>query len=177
MSRSRELLAALLLALAACGDEDRTQTRYTPSADKNSTSADDTTAVPARAIQGPDTVPKAAPPQDTFALALAPLRPAGLRGSGQAAAAGKATAISVTLAEGHPGASYAGAVRRGVCGAMGAEVASLNPVSTDLRGRGQASSDIPVPVDSLTGSPHVMVYGPGGRPEACGVLAAGPARS
>lgn len=163
----RTALLAALLALAACGDEDRTQTDYTASIDKTSTSADDTAAVPARVAPRPDTPAVPLPPQDTFAIALMPLGNATVRGSGQVAAAARSASISVTLANAVRGATYEGAVRQGVCARLGAGVASLFPVSADSLGAGRASSDVPVSIDSLTKSPHVVVYGRGGRPEAC----------
>jgi hypothetical protein len=166
-------LALPFFLLAGCGDEDRTQTEYTPSNDKTSTSSDDTTAVPARAVPWPDTLPAPLPPQDTFAVTLAPLGTARLRGSGQVAAAGTATSVAVTLAQAAGGATYEGAVRQGSCARMGAAVASLVPATADSLGGGRASSDVPVPVDSLTGAPHVLVYGRGGRPEACGAIRPG----
>ena len=159
---------ALLFLLAGCGDEDRTQTGYTPSNDRTSTSSDDTTAVPARAVAWPDTAPAPLPPQDTLGLALAPLGSAAVRGSGRVAAVGMGTSISVVLAQAAGGATYEGAVRQGNCGRIGPSVAALVPATADTLGAGQASSDVPVPIDSLTGSPHVVVYGRGGRPEACG---------
>lgn len=166
--------ALLLLALAACGDEDRTQTDYTPSNDRTRTSADDTAVRPAPATVPPDTLPLESPPQDSVGIALAPLGRMTVRGTGQVAAAGKATSISVTLTEGVRGATYEGAVRRGQCNAMGATIASLFPVTADSANRrGQAASDINLPVDSLTGTPHVVVYGRGGRPEACGAIRRG----
>jgi hypothetical protein len=164
---------ALLLSLWACGDEDRTQTEFTASIDKTSTSADDTAAVVAPAVPRPDTLARPAPPQDTFAIALAPLGRGTARGTGQVAAAGNAASISVALSQGTRGATYEGAVRQGVCSAMGASVASLHPVSTDSMGAGRASSDVPVSVDSLRKKPHVVVYGPGGRPEVCGPVRPG----
>lgn len=161
-----------LLALAGCGDEDRTQTDYTPSNDYTRTAADDSAVSPAPATAPPDTVPEKAPPQDTFALALAPLGRATVRGTGQVAAAGRATSIFVTLTQGVRGATYEGAVRQGRCDAMGATIASLVPVTADsAMRRGQAASDVSVPLDSLTGAPHVVVYGRGGRPEACAAIA------
>ncbi|HEX2205637.1 MAG TPA: hypothetical protein VHG91_20160 [Longimicrobium sp.] len=170
--RLRAGVAAALLALAGCGDEDRTQTDYTASIDKASTSADDTAATVAPAIPLSDTLPRKAPPQDTFALALAPVGSARSRGGGRVAAAGKATSISVALTGAVGGATYEGSVRQGRCGATGAAVASLFPVSADSLGSGQASSDVPVPADSLTEAPHVVVYGRGGRTELCGELRA-----
>ncbi|HEX2095470.1 MAG TPA: hypothetical protein VHG28_23945 [Longimicrobiaceae bacterium] len=169
--RPRTGLLLGLLALAACGDEDRTQTGYTPSNDRSSTSSDDTTTVPARVVPGrTDTLPDPPPPQDTVALALAPLGTATVRGSGQLAAAGTVTAVSVALAGGAGGATYEGAIRQGACARMGPAVASLVPATADSLGNGAAASDVPVPLDRLLGGPHVVVYGRGGRPESCGVV-------
>ncbi|MBW3654460.1 MAG: hypothetical protein KY444_00005 [Gemmatimonadetes bacterium] len=160
----------VLLALAACGDEDRTPAHFTPSNDRLATSAGDSALRPAAAVPILDTLPKKAPPQDTFALAFAPLPYAGARGTGQVAAAGKATAISVSLQQAAWGQSYEGSIRQGACDAMGPAVASLNPATADSLGRGQASSDVSVPIDSLTKKPHVVVYGRGGRGEACAAI-------
>ena len=157
---------ALLLS-AACGDEDRTQTEFTASIDKTSTSADDTAAVPARAVPVPDTAERPAPPQVAAAIELAPLGSGTVRGSGQVKAVGKATSVSVALSQAIAGATYEGAIRQGGCQAMGPNVGSLYPVSADSLGNGRASSDVPVPIDSLTARPHVIVYGRGGRPETC----------
>ncbi|HEU4882224.1 MAG TPA: hypothetical protein VFT45_08270 [Longimicrobium sp.] len=159
-------LAVLLLA-AACGDEDRTQTEFTASIDKTSTSADDTAAVPGRAVPVPDTLQQPPPPQGTAAIALAPLGRATLRGSGEVKAVGKATSVSVALSQGIAGVTYEGAIRQGGCAAMGPSVASLFPVSADSLGSGRAQSDVNLPIDSLTAKPHVIVYGRGGRPETC----------
>jgi hypothetical protein len=159
-----------VLLAAACGDEDRTQTEFTASIDKTSTSADDTAAVPARAVPVPDTLEQPAPPQVTVALALLPLGRATVRGSGQAKAVGKATSVAVALSQGIAGVTYEGAIRQGGCQAMGASVASLYPVSADSLGSGRVSSDVNVPIDSLTAKPHVIVYGRGGRPETCAAI-------
>jgi hypothetical protein len=156
-----------VLLAAACGDEDRTQTEFTASIDKTSTSADDTAAVPARAVPVPDTLQQPAPPQVAVGIALAPLGRATLRGSGQVKAVGKATSISVALSQGIAGVTYEGAIRQGGCQAMGPNVASLYPVTADSLGNGRTSSDTPLPIDSLTSKPHVIVYGRGGRPETC----------
>lgn len=157
----------LLLALGACGDEDRTPAHFTPSNDRSATSAGDSALTPAAAVPERDTLPIESPPQDTFALAFAPLPYAGARGTGQVAAVGKATSISVSLQQAAWGQSYEGSIRQGACDAMGPAVASLVPATADSLGRGQASSDVPVRIDSLTKKPHVVVYGRGGRGEAC----------
>lgn len=169
--RVRTGVLVVLLAAAACGDEDQTQTEYTPSNDRTATSTDDSIAIPARVVPGvADTASTPLPPQDTTVLALAPLGTATVRGSGQLAAAGKASSLSVTLAGGAPGATYEGAVRQGACSRLGSAVAPLYPVSADSLGGGRASSSVPVPPDSLTRGRHVVVYGRGGRPETCGAI-------
>jgi len=175
--RPRTALLAALIALAACGDEDRTPRDYTASIDKTSTSADDTAATPAPVIADPaDTAAKPAPPQVTIPLFLDPLGRSTARGSGEAKAVGKSTSISVDLARAVAGATYEGAVRQGSCAGAGSTIASLHPVTADSLGTGRASSDVSLPIDSLTKQPHVVVYGRGGRPETCAAIGrAGPA--
>ncbi|HET7231518.1 MAG TPA: hypothetical protein VFJ16_16025 [Longimicrobium sp.] len=159
----------LLAALAACGDENRTQTDYTPSADKNSVSANDSASTPAPAAPAADdTAALPMPPQLAFAVALAPLGPGVVRGSGQVKSVAHSTSIATTLANAIWGATYEGAVRQGACNRMGATIASLIPVTADSLGAARSSSDIGVSTDSLTRRPHVIVYGRGGRPELCG---------
>lgn len=171
--RPRTGLLVVLLALSGCGDEDQTQTEYTPSNDRTATSTDDSTAVPARAVPGvADTLIDPLPPRGTASVALVPLRPNAVRGNGLLASAGGGTSVSVALSGGAAGATYEGAVRQGVCARIGSAVASLVPATADSLGNGQAASDVLVPLDSLTGAPHVVVYGRGGRPEACGAVGA-----
>ncbi|HEX8675494.1 MAG TPA: hypothetical protein VF710_26605, partial [Longimicrobium sp.] len=162
---TKKAWAAALLLAAACGDEDRAQTEYTPSNDRTSTSVEDSTLVPTRAVAIPDTAEKPDPAQVTLRLALARLGRGLVQGNGEVAAVGKSTSISVALARGAPGATYEGAVRQGDCTKMGSHIASLFPVSADSLGNGRASSDVPVPIDSLTKGRHIVVYGRGGRPE------------
>lgn len=170
MKLSIAVPALALAALAGCGDEDGASDQYTSSVEKHRTAADDSVIVPARAVPV-DTTLDPPPPQAAFAIALGPLPGHALRGTGRVAAVGKETAVSVALERGMPGHSYAGAVRQGDCSAIGPSVGSLNPVSAGGTGRGGAASSVPVPVDSITRSPHVVVYGPGGRPETCAPIA------
>lgn len=170
MWKRKLLLLIMMMILVGCGDEDRTPAQYTPSSDETSTSADDSTLVPARAVPVRDTAPAPPPAPRVIAFALAPLGAGTLRGSGEAASAGSGTSVSVALAQGARGATYQGAVRQGNCARMGAEIASLVPASVDSLGAGRAAGDVPVPIDSLAGAPHVIVYGRGGRPETCGPI-------
>jgi len=165
----------VMMALAACGDEDRTQTDYTASADKNSTSADDSAATPAPAAPAADdTAPRPLPPQISFAVALSPLAPgAAVRGASQAKALAASTSIATTLAGAIAGATYEGAIRQGACNHMGATIASLIPATADSLGAARSSSDIAISADSLTKRAHVIVYGRAGRPEICGPVPGG----
>lgn len=164
-------LVVLLSGLVACGDENRTPTHFTPSSDKNATSGNDTTIKPAPAVPGGLLPPmKSVPPQDTAVLTLAAVDTSTLRGSAQLAAFGRMTSVSVTIAQGHVGTTYEGAIRQGSCGRMGPTVTSLNPVSADSLGTGAVATDVSVPIDSLLGSRHVVVYGKGGRPQMCGAV-------
>jgi hypothetical protein len=166
----------LLLAaqgLGRCYDEDRSPTEYTAAAEKSSTSSNDTTTAPAPVVPGvSDTTSDPLPPPRAATVALSPLGQ-GLRGTAQLRSSGTATLVFASLSQGKASTSYDGAIRQGRCARMGANVAPLLPVTADSLGGGRAASDVPVPIDSLLGSPHVLVYGKGGRPEACGELGAG----
>jgi len=170
---ARAGVLVLLLAAAACGDEDQTQTEYTPSADKNSVSADDSAATPAPAAPtADDTVAPPMPPGMAFAVPLAPLGPGVVHGASQVKSVSRSTAVATTLAAGIAGATYDGAVRQGVCGRLGATIAGLIPATADSLGAARSSSDIAISTDSLTRRPHVIVFGRAGRPELCGPLPA-----
>jgi hypothetical protein len=166
-------ILAALLALAACGDEDQTPQHFTAAIEDASTSVDDTAARPAPVVPDPpDTPAVPAPPQITIPISLAPVGRATVRGSGEAKAVVKSTSISISLAQAIAGATYEGAVRQGTCGGVGSTIASLYPVTADSLGVGRAASDVSIPIDSLAKRPHVVVYGRGGRPEACAPIGA-----
>lgn len=171
-----KLCGGVLLFLAvACGAENRTPTHFTPSNDKTATSKNDTVAVPASAVPGRQ-LPPLPPPgsRGSASLALASIDTAALRGAARLTGIGGLTTVTVSLAQGKGGITYEGAIRQGVCQRMGATVASLHPISADsLSGAGAASTDVPVPLDSLLSRAHVVVYGKGGRPETCAAI--GPA--
>lgn len=165
-------LGALLLAVGGCGEEGRTPSHYTPANDKAATSVEDTTPPLARAVPGAVEPPAAPlPPPASAAVVLEPTDTASVRGSARLASAGHGTEVMVELARGKAGVTYVGEIRLGACGRLGATVASLNPVSADSLGGGAASTRVPVPVDSLLGGRHAVVFGKGGRPETCGEIA------
>jgi hypothetical protein len=168
MRAPQALALAALLALAGCGDENRTQVEATPSIERIATSANDTTAPPAPAAEAPlpvPPVPASAPPP--LPLAFAPAGEGGVSGSGTLKATGGATEYSARLRGVPAGATFSGAVRAGSCARVGPTIAWLVPASAGPEGTGSASGDIPVPLDSLVRTPHVVVYGPGGRPATC----------
>jgi hypothetical protein len=169
----RFALLALLLA-AGCGAPDLSRVDETPADVSHARAADNTPIEPAAVVPGvSDTVPAPLPPPLSVTLALLPVDVPGLRGEARLATAGMGTAVTVALRDGHRGATYGGAIRTGSCARVGSSIASLNPVSTDSAGTGASESTISVPMDSLLGHPHVVVYGPGGRPHACGELGSG----
>jgi hypothetical protein len=165
------LLAAAAALLAACGDENRSLLTSTPAANRISTSGNDTTHAPKPVVPGvEDTVHHPLPPPRAATALLAPLGASTLRGSARIATAGTGTAVSVSLAGGHALMTYAGAIRAGSCERAGVSVASLVPVTADSLGNGASASDVPLSVDSLLHHPFVVVFGPGGRPRACGAI-------
>lgn len=183
------VLGLLLMAgpgLGRCYDEDRSPTEYTAAAEKSSTSSNDTTSAPASVVPGvTDTTSDPLPPPRAAAVVLTPLGqgPGGtplllapmaerVRGTAQLRSAGGGSLVLTTLAQGKASTTYDGAIRQGRCTRLGANVASLLPVTVDSLGGGRAASDVPVPMDSLLGRPHVLVYGKGGRPESCADLSA-----
>lgn len=173
--RAWALCLGVLLPLAACGEEDRTPSHFTPSSDRRATSADDTLTRLASAVPGAIEPPRRPlPPPAAAGVALSPTDTASLRGIGRLAGAGRLTSVSVALTGGKAGTSYQGAIRQGGCARTGATVASLNPVSADSLGLGAASTHVSVPIDSVLGGRHVVVYGKGGRPETCGEIGSPP---
>jgi hypothetical protein len=161
----------LLLALLACGDENRTPVTETPASDRTSVSGNDTTHAPAQVIPGvSDTTPRPLPPPRTATAALAPLGESSLRGEVRLRTVAARTAVDARLAGGHGSMTYAGAVRAGSCGAMGPTVAALVPATADSLGGGRSASDLGFSLDSLLRHPHVVAFGPGGRPEVCGEI-------
>ena len=105
------LVPLLLLAVLACGDEDRTQTEYTASLDRTSTSGDDSAAAAPPAAPGAeDTVPAPPPRPVASAFALSPAPADSLAGRGEARNAGSGSAVAVWLEHGAAGQSYAGSV-------------------------------------------------------------------
>ena len=170
----RRIAWLMLLGLAACGDEDRTQTDYTASNEKTSTSRDERPAVPAPAAPGAnDTSVLPLPPAGSIGLSLRPLGGDSSGGAARLRAQGRRTVYSVQLSRAAAGHAYAGEIRLGVCAQPGPSLTSLNPAVVDSAGRGAAAGDVAVPLDSLLSSAHVLVYGRGGRPEACGEIRPG----
>jgi hypothetical protein len=172
--RDRLPCLALLLALTACGDASRTQSGYVPSNIRIATASSDTIVALAPVVLGtPDTaVPPPASPTAAAGLevTLASLGGSPLRGLADLTAIGASTAVATHVLGGHGGATYSGAVRLGTCGAMGASVGSLNPVTADSIGTGASASRLSIPLDSLLRVPTVVVFGPGGRPQVCGEI-------
>jgi hypothetical protein len=85
-----------------------------------------------------------------------------------AKANGNSTVVTVGLLSQTGGGDYEGAIYRGRCEKIGPSLTDLHPVTTDSLGKGRSASFINVPLDTLQVREHVMVFGKGGRREACG---------
>jgi hypothetical protein len=171
--RALLLLAVFLPLGVGCGEEDSTLARFTPSAEKNALARDDTTpALKEVAIAGLRPA-RHRGPAGVLVGSFTAYPGSSAAGAATLAAAGEQTRVDVRLSGGQPAAHYEGAIRRGTCTRVGARVAGLNAVSADPSGSGRAFTDAAVPVDSLAHSPHVLVYGRGGRPETCAPVGSG----
>lgn len=171
--RPARLLILGLPLLLGCGEADSTPERFTTAVEKNVLASDDTapplTGIAAAALRPP----RRRAPAAGLAASFLPYPGSHAGGSAALVSAGGQTRVDVRLSGGRPGIHYHGTIRRGRCQRVGARVASLNSVSADSLGSGRASTDAPVPIDSLAGEPHVLIYGRGGRPETCAFI--GPA--
>jgi hypothetical protein len=164
-------LLLIVLAAAACGDENRTQTGYTPSSDKTSTSTNDTTPRVAASVPGlPDTVMPVPAAHDSIAFAMRPLAATGPAGEARLLGAADHASFHVTLSRATPGAHYAGELRQGSCARMGALVSRLTAVSAGTDGAGGSWSDVSVPADLLRSAPHVVAFGEGATLSVCGEI-------
>jgi hypothetical protein len=168
----RSFLAMLLFAaVTGCGEENRTEVDFIPSNEKSVLSTDD---VP----------PELAPVSNTGSVKfsgggtgsataqLTPMPGNAITGDLSMRSTGGTGAATVRLTGGSAGQTYGGTIRRGSCEKPGAMVTSLIPITADSLGSGNSYSDVTVPVSQLTSEPHVVTYGPGGRTETCGGLAA-----
>lgn len=174
MKPNRRLLIALLL-LGACGDINHTATDYTQSSSRLATAGNNVvprySPVAPGALPPTTGLPRRSAPPSVVSVALSPRPSRALRGSGRLESAGSSTLVQVELGAGASHTTYEGAVRRGNCDMIGSRVASLVPVSADSEGAGRSASLVTVPVTHLLKAPHVLVFGPGGRVEACGAVA------
>lgn len=165
------LIPVIVLAFVACGEEDVTPERYTPAVEKKALAADDITPELSEIATAGLRPPRRHAPATSLGGSFTGYSGALLSGSAVLAAAGAQTRIDVRLTGGARNGHYEGAVRRGGCERIGPRLAALNPVSVDSVGAGRAVTLVPVPIDSLGASPHVLVFGRGGRPEACAPVA------
>jgi hypothetical protein len=162
------LLAAL--CMSACREEHSTPDTFTQSMEQTATHAGDTATIAARVVPNPrDTLPKPSGSSSIIRLALAPITIVPLRGTIMLRGMPNATAFDVTL-HASTGGTVSGNVRLGTCQNPGPGVAALNPVTLDTLGNGRAAGDFPIPIDSLTAHPHIVVFGSGLRPESCGAI-------
>jgi hypothetical protein len=163
---------ALLVVLlcGACGEEKRTPLNFTEATEQTATSVADTSTRPRSVIPNPqDTLIVPAPSSTgSVTIGLAPATSPALRGNATLKANGNSTIVSVTLESQTGGGNYEGVIHSGRCAQIGPQLTDLHPVTTDSLGKGRSASFINVPLDTLQVRPHAMVYGTGGRRQACG---------
>ena len=171
---NRVLVSALLLATTACMQEKGTPEDYTERIERSSVSAEDTASPPARVADHIADPPPVLPGSlRTAAVVLrartapAPHGAATLRGNGGT------TIVDVRLRGERNGGTYSGGLHRGSCERLGAQVAGVNPVSTDTSGNGRSATIVALPIDTLLAHSHALVFGIGGRPESCGNVGTG----
>lgn len=169
----RVALVVSLLGLAACGEEDRTETSFTPSNEKNALVSDDrppellSMVAPASAARVP---PSAGP---TLPVSLLPTEDFTLNGLAAIAASGSGSSVTTRIDGGEAGFTYGGAIRLGTCATGGPRVTSLIPITVDSLGSGSSYSPLSFPLDSLRAAPFTISYEVGGRAYACGAISAG----
>ena len=164
------ILIAVWLVCGACTEEERTPLTFTESTEQSATSIADTATRPRPVIPDPqDTLVVPAPSSTgSLTIALARQTSPSLEGSATLKANGNSTIVTVGLHSQTGSGTYEGVIYRGRCAKIGPQLTDLHPVTTDSLGRGRSASFINVPLDTLQVREHVMVYGKGGRREACG---------
>jgi hypothetical protein len=166
----KRILLFVVVVCGACGEEKRTPLSYTEATEQTATSVADTATRPRPVIPNPQDTLVVPSPSSTgsMTIALAPSTSPALRGSATLKANGNSTIVSVTLQSQSGGGNYEGVIHQGRCAHIGPQLTDLHPVTTDSLGKGRSASFINVPLDTLQVRPHVMVYGTGGRRQACG---------
>jgi hypothetical protein len=165
-------LAAVVVLLAACTEEERTPLDYTEAVEQSSTSIADTATAPQPIIPDPQDTPVVPQPVLKAALnvVLQSFAQPPLTGTARLKPNGNWTIVSIDLRTANGSGNYEGAVRQGACTAPGPTVTGLNPVSTDSLGKGASATFIDVPLDTLVAKPHIVIFGKGGRRESCGPI-------
>jgi hypothetical protein len=165
------VLAGLLMCVA-CSEEKRTPLHFTEATEQTATSIADTATRPRSVIENPqDTLVVPAPSSTgSVTITLTPATSPSLKGSATLKANGNSSIVTVALQSQAGSGTYEGVIYSGRCAQIGPQLTDLHPVTTDSLGKGRSASFINVPLDTLQVRPHVMVYGTGGRRQACGEL-------
>lgn len=166
---TRTLLWMVLIASAACGREERTQTAFTPALERASVIGDSMSLLAPVVGQLPDTM-AADTPAAELSLTLEGLGEASLYGAVMLSHAGSATRVVAVLGGGAAARTYGGMIRRGTCAQIGSRVAALVPATADSAGTARSLTDASLPLRSLRAAPHVIVFGENNRPQTCGAI-------
>jgi hypothetical protein len=166
------LLAALPLALAACGGDEVVETVEGEGV----------------VIEGEGAVPTVDPmpmPADTGAMAAGgmaggqtiPLQAIGgapVSGSVQVSEAGAATQVMLMVSGTGAAGTHAAHIHTGTCDSPGGVVAPLESVTTDASGAGSSTSTVEVPMNTVMNGQHIVAVheagGDPGAPVACAAI-------
>lgn len=163
------LLAALPLALAACGGGDEVEPVEGEGV----------------VIEGEPAVPTVDPlplPADTASMAggnmqnipLQALGGAPVSGSVQVSEAGAGTQLMLMVSGAGAAGTHAAHIHTGTCDSLGGVVAPLEPVTTDASGAGTSTSTVQVPMNTVMNGQHIVAVheagGDPGAPVACAAI-------
>lgn len=164
------LLAALPLALAACGANDTEGEEDDPTDGAGA----DTAATAAAPMPMPGDTGMA---HGTGPM-MVPMQPVGgssVSGEATLTEQGTQTQVAVRLTGFQPSSAHSGHVHQGTCEAPGSPVAPLQDLAADASGSGTATSTVAIPSATLMNGQHIVAYHQGagenmGPPVVCGAI-------
>jgi hypothetical protein len=159
MNRRYCLLLALPFALAACAGDDDAEV---------DTMAGDTTMAPTAGMPADTGMGSA---MGGMMVTLSAVGESGVGGNATLGSTGGVTEVMVRLTGLEPGSTHPGHIHQGTCDAIGSVAAPLMDITADNSGAGTMNTTVPLSMDSILASPHLISYhGDGGAPIACGEI-------
>lgn len=161
MRASKLWLAALPLALAACGGDDAAETNA---------AAGDSATVPAAPAPAADTTPAAGAAGGAMGnstVQLAAVGNSGVSGSAMLGTEGTGTKVTLDLTGFKSAGSSAAHVHQGTCESPGEVVAPLTAVQVDDSGNGSSITTLQIPMETVMNGQHIVAaHEIGGNPGA-----------